>query len=123
MSEEEYYKKARKIVKAKKDFRSSAIAFAVTMPILIIINLLTSPKYLWFLWAIMGWGMGLVGAYYTAYIQPKYDERESHEVEKEMEKLRLRDRKFTNRNERVDDFDERLDLRELRRDYDERDFV
>jgi len=123
MSEEEYYKKARKIVKAKKDFRSSAIAFAITMPVLIVINLWTSPGYLWFLWALMGWGMGLVGGYYAAYIQPKYDERESHEVEKEMEKLRLRDRKYASKDRRSDDFDDRLDLRELRKDYDDRDFV
>lgn len=120
MSEEEYYKKARKIVKAKKDFRGSAIAFAIIMPIMIIINLMTSPEYLWFLWALLGWGMGLMGAYNEAYIKPKNEEQDSHEVEKEMEKLRLRDRKYTRR---TDDFDERLDLRELRRDYDERDFV
>lgn len=119
MSEEEYYRKARKIVKAKKDFRSSAIAFAVFMPILITINLLTNPSYLWFLWALMGWGMGLLGAYHEAYIKPKYDERDSHEIEKEMEKMRMGSRKST----RKDDFDEYLDLRELRKDYDERDFV
>lgn len=119
MSEEKYYKKARKIVKAKKNFRGSAIAFSIVMPVLIVINLWTSPSYLWFLWALMVWGMGLFGAYYEAYIKPRYDRNESHEVEKEMERMRLRDRKYS----RKDDFDERLDLRELRKDYDERDFV
>lgn len=119
MSEEEYYRKAQKIVKAKKNFRGSAVAFAIIMPVLIFINLWTSPSYLWFLWALMGWGMGLFGAYYEAYIKPKYASQESHEVEKEMEKMRLRDRKFS----RKDDIDEHLDLRELRKDYDERDFV
>ena len=117
--EEEYYRKAQKIVKAKKNFRASAWAFATTMPILIVINLWTSPGYLWFLWALMGWGMGLIGGYYEAYIKPKYEREESHEVEKEMEKMRLRNRKFP----RKDDFDEHLDLRELRKNYDERDFV
>jgi len=119
MSEEEYYKKARKIVEAKKNFRLTAWIFALLMPVLIIINLWTSPDYLWFLWAMMGFAMGLTGSYYEAYIKPKNDERESHEVEKEMERMRMHERKFS----RKDDYDERLDLRELRKDYDERDFV
>lgn len=119
MSEEEYYNKAQKIVNAKKKFRASAWVFITVMPVLIIINLWTSPGYLWFLWALMGWGIGLLGGYYEAYIKPRYAANESHEVEKEMEKMRMRDRKFTKK----DDFDARLDLRELRKDYDEKDFV
>lgn len=119
MSEEEYYKKAQKRVEAKKNFRGTAWTFIVLMPVLIIINLWTSPGYLWFLWALMGFGMGLMGSYYEAYIKPKYEERDSHEVEKEMEKMRMRDRKFPQK----ENFDEHLDLRELRKDYDERDFV
>lgn len=119
MSEKEYYKKARKIVQAKKNFRTTAWTFAILMPVLIIINLWTSPEHLWFLWAMLGWGMGLIGAYYEAYIKPKHDAQDSHEVEKEMERMRLRDRKFAQK----DDFDDHLDLRELRKDYDERDFV
>jgi|LGVE01.1.fsa_nt_gb transcriptional regulator with XRE-family HTH domain len=31
-------------------------AYLVTMVILMIINLLTLPSYLWFLWAALGWG-------------------------------------------------------------------
>lgn len=120
LEEKDYYKEARKIVKAKKDFRNAAWTFATVMPILIIINLWTSPEYLWFLWALLGYSMSLLGAYYDAYIKPKRKLNDSHEVEKEMEKLRLRDRKYSRRK---DDFDERLDLKELRKDYDERDFV
>lgn len=123
MSERNYYEEARKIVQAKKNFRIMAWIFGTTLPVLIFINLWTSPGHLWFVWVLFGYSMGLFGVYYEAYIRPKQSANESHEVEKEMERMRLRDRKYGNRDVRKDDFDEHLDLRELRKDYDERDFV
>ena len=33
--------------------------YVVVIAGLAIINLLTSPQYLWFLWPALGWGMGL----------------------------------------------------------------
>lgn len=119
MSEEDYYIKAQKIVEIKKAFRINAWLFVCTMPIITIVNLWTSPEYLWFLWSLLGWGSTLLILYTIGYILPKYNVNESHEVEKEMERMRLRDRKYV----RTDDFDERLDLRELRKDYDDQDFV
>jgi hypothetical protein len=119
MSEEQYYIKAKKIAKAKRDFRMMLWVFVLLTPVLIFINLFTSPEYLWFLWSILGFGIATVAMYYEAYVKPKHEERESHEVEKEMERLRLHDRKIV----KNDSLDEHLDLRELRKDYDERDFV
>lgn len=123
MTEEEYYDKAKKLVKAKQAFRINVWIFATTMPVIIIVNLMTSPEYLWFLWALIGWLPTLVIFYLIAYVQPKYSYKESDEVEKEMEKMRLRDPKYTSRNARKDDLDEHLDLRELKKDYNEQDFV
>lgn len=123
MSEEQYYIKAKKIAKAKKDFRTMLWIFSFLTPVLIFINLFTSPGYLWFLWSVLGFGIATAAMYYEAYIKPRHEERESHEVEKEMEKMRMRDRKYTDKNTKQDDFDEYMDLRELRKDYDEGDFV
>ena len=119
MRDKSYYKKAQQIVKAKKAFRINAWLFAITMPIIIAVNLMTSPEYLWFLWSLIGWGSTLGILYLVAYVFPKYETNEEAEIEIEMEKMRLRNLKTV----KNDDFDERLDLRELRKDYDERDFV
>lgn len=124
MYEDEYYEKAKKIVKKKKEFRQSATAYAIMMPVLIVINLWTSPGYLWFFWAMLGWGMGLIGSYYEAYIKPKKESRDSHEIQKEIERMRRRDRDVLDLEpRRRDELDDRMDLREVRKDYDERDFV
>jgi len=123
MSEEEYYKKAQKIVKAKKAFRINAWLFAITMPVIIAVNLMTSPEYLWFLWSLMGWGLTVAILYAVAYIFPKYERNENDEVEKEMEKMRMSNNNYRSGKLKDDEFDERLDLRELKKTYDERDFV
>lgn len=123
MTDDRYYEEAQKIVKTKKAFRSSAISFACVIPCLIILNLWTSPNNLWFFWPLLGWGMGLLGQYYEAYIKPKKRSDEMTEVEKEMEKLRLRDRRYSSERSRRDNLDDRLDLRELQTNYDERDLV
>ena len=119
LPEEDYYRKAQKIVKAKKAFRVNAWLFAITMPVIIAVNLMTSPHYLWFLWSLLGWGTTLGILYLVAYVFPKYTSNEENEIEEEMEKMRLRSLKTTKK----DDFDEHLDLRELRKDYEDRDFV
>ncbi len=33
--------------------------FGAVMTLLLAINLLTSPAYLWFVWPLLGWGIGL----------------------------------------------------------------
>ena len=39
-------------------FKIHAIAFAVVLPLLAVINLWTGPPY-WVLWTLAGWGVGL----------------------------------------------------------------
>lgn len=52
-----------------QEFREHAVAFATVNGSLIVLNLTTSPHYLWALWPLFGWGIGLVshaaGAYRT----------------------------------------------------------
>lgn len=51
---------ARKQVKKEKAFYGSLASYLVVMTGLIALNLFTSPAYLWFLWPLLGWGIGIV---------------------------------------------------------------
>ena len=56
----ENYKKAKKQVQEIKGFYSHLLTYVIVMIILVYINLKYSPEYLWFLWSMMGWGIGLL---------------------------------------------------------------
>lgn len=60
MDEQERYQEAKKRVKETKDFYFHIIAYILVNAVLVVINLLTSPEYLWSIWPIIGWGIGLV---------------------------------------------------------------
>lgn len=42
-------------------FTVHLIVYAAVNFLLIAINLLTTPKELWFIWPLAGWGLGLIG--------------------------------------------------------------
>jgi len=44
-------------------FRIHAMVFVATMVLLVVINLLTGAPY-WVLWALLGWGIGLLAHWY-----------------------------------------------------------
>lgn len=58
--EEERYYEARKRVDEIKGFYGNLIAYIVVNIGLMVINLLTSPEYLWFFWPMLGWGIGVL---------------------------------------------------------------
>ena len=53
-------KNKRDQAKAKVEFRIHVFTFIAVITLLAIINLLTSPEYLWFIWPMLGWGIGIV---------------------------------------------------------------
>jgi len=53
-------KQARKQTKSEKEFYFHLASYLVGNTMLIGLNLFTSPDYLWFVWCILGWGVGLV---------------------------------------------------------------
>ncbi|SHG94890.1 2TM domain-containing protein [Flavobacterium fluvii] len=59
-TEEERYYAAKKRVEEIKGFYGNLIAYVVVNMGLMVINLLTSPAYLWFFWPMLGWGIGVV---------------------------------------------------------------
>jgi|SRR6187431_2056820 len=59
-TEEERYFKAKKRVEEIKGFYGNLIAYVAVNTGLMVINLVTSPQYLWFLWCLGWWGLGVL---------------------------------------------------------------
>lgn len=57
---DERYIKALKRVEEIKGFYGNLAAYVVVNIVLMIINLATSPEYLWFFWPMLGWGVGVL---------------------------------------------------------------
>jgi predicted membrane channel-forming protein YqfA (hemolysin III family) len=56
----ERYIEAQKRVKEIREFYEHLTVFILISAIIIAINLITSPEYLWFVWCLLGWGIGVV---------------------------------------------------------------
>ena len=50
---------ARRQVRKEKKFYASLATYAAVMTGLAVLNLLTSPGDLWFVWPLLGWGIGV----------------------------------------------------------------
>jgi hypothetical protein len=59
-TEEERYYKAKKRVEEIKGFYGNLISYIVVNSFLLVLNLVTSPQYLWFFWPLLGWGIGVL---------------------------------------------------------------
>jgi hypothetical protein len=91
MEHQEAYEKARKRVEAKIGFYMHlAVYFGVNL-LLLIINLLASPHYLWFKWPLMGWGIGLFFHGLGVFASFRGDSIKKQMIEKEMEAMRKRE--------------------------------
>ena len=116
------YKAAKKRVEEKKEFYKHLVIFAIVMPFLFTINMLTSPFHYWFVYPLLGWGLGLAIHFFTVFgFRGRFYEKwEAKEIEKELRRM----------NPTEDDFDpepeEELELKEfkkLRKDWEDSDFV
>lgn len=58
--EEERYFIAKKRVEEIKGFYGNLVSYIVVNIGLMVVNLLTSPHYLWFFWPMLGWGIGVL---------------------------------------------------------------
>ncbi len=59
-SEYERYQRALKQVKEIKGFYGHLTSYVIVLAILIYLNLKYTPEYLWFIWTLLGWGIGLL---------------------------------------------------------------
>jgi hypothetical protein len=51
---------AEKRVKEIKEFYEHLTVYILVNPIVIVVNLMTSPEYLYFIWSLLGWGVAVV---------------------------------------------------------------
>jgi len=54
------YLKAQKKVEEIKGFYGNLFSYIIINMGLLVLNLLTSPEYLWFFWPLLGWGIGVL---------------------------------------------------------------
>jgi hypothetical protein len=59
MDEQARYDEAKKRVSEIKEFYQHLATYVVINAVLVVINLLTSPQYFWFVWPLLGWGIGV----------------------------------------------------------------
>ena len=58
-SDFEKYQKAKKQVEEIKGFYGHLLVYVVVMCVLVFINLKYTPDHLWFVYSMLGWGLGL----------------------------------------------------------------
>jgi len=119
--------KAKKRVKAKKAFYQHLMSFAIVNLFFLALNLLTSPGSLWFVFPLLGWGLGLAFHYVDVFGIPGFDilskEWEERELEKELRQDNEPSQMGKPTKPNTLQQDKGLELKELRRNYDESDFV
>jgi hypothetical protein len=59
MTQTDEYAKARRRAEAKYGFFVHAAVYAAVMVLLVVINLVTSPGAIWFIWPLIGWGFAV----------------------------------------------------------------
>ncbi len=52
---------------ARTGMRAHATVYALVIPILVIVNLVAVPEFLWFEFPMLGWGLGLALHYFLGY--------------------------------------------------------
>lgn len=135
MNESKYYERAKEKVEEKKKFHNHLRSYIVVN----LIMLFTGVFFRGWMMAAFFWGIGLFSHYVKAYGffgLGDYDEWEDQEIEREVKRMKAREKYRHNRNpphnhsqNQEDDFDpdEYLDLNEPkpmpRKNYDESDLV
>lgn len=127
MNTEQEYARAKKRVKAKKAFYQHLMSYAIVNLFLFALNIITSPSHYWFIYPMLGWGIGLAFHYVDVFGIPGFDilskEWEDRELERELERERQRNQPTKVSQPTPKSKDKPLELKELRRNYDESDFV
>jgi len=88
MENQEVYQSAKKRVEAKIGFYIHLAVYVGVNILLIIINLSTSPEYIWFKWPLVGWGIGLFfhGMSLFVFSGEKFKGIKEKMIEKEMKR-------------------------------------
>ena len=120
MAAKSKYDIASRRIKKRNEFRAHLVSYLVIIGFLFVLNILTSPGYLWAIWPALGWGIGLAfhGFEAAGIIADKDQEKEMIEAE-----VRRMERKES--EEYLEEEEDPLELKEIQKEYryDEDDFV
>ena len=90
MENQEAYERAKKRVEAKIGFYIHLSVYIAVNILLIIVNISTSPQYLWFKWPLIGWGIGVVSHALGVFVFTSGSAIKEQMIEKEMRKEALK---------------------------------
>lgn len=86
MENQEAYQRAKKRVKAKLGFYIHLAVYMFVNTAVIVINMSTSPGYFWFIWPLLGWGIGVFFHGVEVFVFSGGSSVMEKMIEKEMEK-------------------------------------
>ncbi|MGD2126641.1 MAG: 2TM domain-containing protein [Desulfobacteraceae bacterium] len=86
MEEQETYQRAKRRVEAKIGFYIHLGAYLGMNIVLLIINLVVTPGYLWVKWPIIGWGIGVLFHGLGVFVFSKGFSFKERMIEKELRK-------------------------------------
>jgi hypothetical protein len=86
MVNQENYEKAKKRVNTKIGFYIHLAVYSAVNAILIVINLSTSSEYMWFIWPLLGWGIGVIFHGLGVFVFSGSSQFKEKMVQKELEK-------------------------------------
>ena len=90
MENQEAYERAKKRVEAKIGFYIHLSVYIAVNILLIIVNISTSPQYLWFKWPLIGWGIGVFSHALGVFVFTSGSAIKEQMIEKEMKKEALK---------------------------------
>ncbi|MFW6365866.1 MAG: 2TM domain-containing protein [Spirochaetota bacterium] len=86
MEDQEAYSRAERRVEEKMGFITHLAAFIVVNTGLFFVNMFTSPDYFWFVWPLIGWGIGLVFHGLNVFMFTAGSSLRERMIQKELEK-------------------------------------
>lgn len=86
MENTQAYQKAKKKVQARLGLKIHLTVYLVVNAILISVNFLNSPDYLWFIWPLMGWGIAIFWHAMGVFVFNKESGVTERMIRKEMDK-------------------------------------
>ncbi len=124
--EDKRYEIARRRVEEKKKFYSHLTTYLTMSAFFMLLNLFTSPGRWWFIFPVLGWGIGIVSHYIKTFGPPglaQDSDWEERALREELRKLGVPPSEDAIPEQEPEESQEELDLKELQKKYDERDLV
>jgi len=93
------YEMARKRVVDKKKFHKHLATYIIFSCFFFFLNMISGNGHMWFIYPVLGWGIGIASEYYKVYVSPDLDEQA---IQKEIHKLEQRNRSYERGEERLE---------------------